>query len=124
MTSRRVLLTSAMENVQTVVWFPDDFDAPSEETCEWFDAWLAGDARRTLVYVGRNFDAAVPYWRKMASRLGPHQREMFQRHQRTLDDIAERAERRSESELNCPWFTIHPGKQHPVTISDPDHGHG
>ena len=61
-----MLISSDMESVDTIVWFPDDYAAPSPEVCQWFDDWLAERPGRTFVYVGRTFDAAPAYWRAMA----------------------------------------------------------
>src|SRR4051812_45252182 len=47
---RRNLVTSAMQSVDAIVWFPNDDRAPSEEVCQWLDAWLAASPGRMLVY--------------------------------------------------------------------------
>lgn len=48
-----------------IIWFPDDFEPPSEEVRAWLEDWLAEAPGRTLVYVGRDFDAAAWYWQKV-----------------------------------------------------------
>lgn len=59
---RRTLVTSEMENADIVVWTPDSDAAPSDEVCEWFDTWLTEYSGRTLVYVGRDFNAGAIYY--------------------------------------------------------------
>lgn len=110
--TRRVIVTSAMANVQTVVWFPDDFAAPSEEACRWFDQWLAADPKRTLIYVGRNFDAAPTYWTKMVSRDAAKQKEFYRRARGSAAGLQFRAGRPKEDELECLWFAIGRGAPH------------
>ncbi len=41
-----------------IVWFPDDFQPPSKKVRHWLEQWLSEAAGRTLIYVGRDFDAA------------------------------------------------------------------
>ncbi len=57
-----------------IVWFPNDFRPPSSETCDWIDNWLAESPGRTLIYVGRDFDAASFYWRKIRPQAPPEQK--------------------------------------------------
>jgi hypothetical protein len=104
--ARRVLLTSDMEAVNTIVWFPDDLAAPSAEVCQWFDDWLAGASGRTLVYVGRGFDGAALYYRKMAPLVSPQQRDEYRKRER--DAIASALPRPlpKGDELECEWFKI------------------
>ena len=47
---------------QTVYWLPDGFAAPSEEAIDKIEDWLEDGWGRTLVFVGRDFDAAMLYW--------------------------------------------------------------
>ncbi len=50
------------QKYQTVYWFPDGFAAPDDETLDRIEAWLAADWNRTLVLVGRDFNAESLYW--------------------------------------------------------------
>jgi hypothetical protein len=50
------------ERADTIVWAPDDFEPPSAPVRAWFERWLAAGAGRTLVYIGRDFDATPGYW--------------------------------------------------------------
>jgi hypothetical protein len=57
------VLSPRIEKADVIVWFPDDFDPPTPEARERLEAWLSAKAGRSLVYVGRHFDAAPRYWR-------------------------------------------------------------
>ncbi|HEY5313883.1 MAG TPA: hypothetical protein VIK18_15245 [Pirellulales bacterium] len=46
----------------TIVWFPNSFEVPDTKVRRWFETWLCQAPGRTLIYVGRDFDAAIPYW--------------------------------------------------------------
>ena len=112
---RSVIITSAMDRVQTIVWFPDDFAAPDEELCDWFDEWLASGSNRTLIYVGRGFDAAPLYWKQMTPLVDGGQVPLYQERR-----IQSRGQTSSVSafptaHLMCQWFEIKPGTLHEVT---------
>lgn len=57
------------ERADCIVWFPDDFQPPSDQVREWFEDWVSARSGRTLVYVGRDFDAAVWYWDRVQDGL-------------------------------------------------------
>jgi hypothetical protein len=114
--TRRMLITSSMDKVQTVVWFPDDRAAPSAEVCQWFNDWLAAGSERTLVYVGRSFDAAPLYWRKMAPLAPKGQQAQYRRRERRAERYSRRPISLEPKELDCEWFKIEPGT--PRTIEE------
>ncbi|MGD9721945.1 MAG: hypothetical protein AB7O59_10475 [Pirellulales bacterium] len=109
-TSRRIIYTAAMERVQTVVWVPNDFSAPNEEVCTFFTDWLANDPERTLVYVGRSYDAEPTYWREMATRVAKEQQPLYRRRVRETRGWVSGAGPLPAAELRCDWFRIEPGK--------------
>lgn len=55
-------LSPRVDNYDVIVWAPDDFEPPGDEYQEFFEDWLHGQTGRTLVYIGRDYDAAVAYW--------------------------------------------------------------
>ena len=57
-------LSPALEKADVIIWFPDNFNGPPEETRDWLEDWLRHGGR-TLVYVGRDYDAAPDYWKKI-----------------------------------------------------------
>jgi hypothetical protein len=54
------------ERADTIVWFPSDLAKPSDEASEWLDDWLLEESGRTLIYVGRDFDAEAGYWKQVS----------------------------------------------------------
>lgn len=65
-------LSPSLENADVIVWFPNDFEPPTEQVEGWLSDWLAaGDPNeppRVLIYVGRDFDAAPDYWQRMQAQ--------------------------------------------------------
>lgn len=103
---RRTLITSDMESVDAIVWFPNDYAAPSPEVIEWFDEWLAERPGRTLVYVGRTFDAAPSYWRAMAPLVSADQQVEYRKREQKAKIEAAFWPRPKSENLTCEWFEI------------------
>src|SRR6478672_9469215 len=100
---RRSLITSAMQSIDAIVWLPNDRQAPSEEVCEWLDTWLAASPGRTLVYVGRHFDAEPIYWQKTAP-LAPEADQAEYRARAVGSRISTSL---TDSKTSaCPWFKL------------------
>lgn len=64
--SNRLSPSTARRDV--IVWFPRDFDDPSEDAEIWVEDWLLTEPNRTLIYVGRDYDSAPSYWDAVANR--------------------------------------------------------
>ena len=101
---RRTLVTSEMASADTIVWFPNDYAAPTVEVCAWFDQWLDERPFRTLVYIGRDFDAAPLYWKHMKGRVGPDQKTAYQMRALKAKLIARRPSDIPTDDLDCQWF--------------------
>lgn len=105
-------LNRRLDLYKTIVWAPDDFAPPSPEARQFLDSWLAADSNRTLVYIGRDYDAASEYWQVMLAQVDDAKREEYQR--RLAHAQSEFAARRSEFPKHepCEWFTMESG--HPT----------
>ena len=67
-------LSPKLEECQTIVWFPDDFAPPTVEQRDFLEWWLYNETGRTVVYVGRDFDATPAYWRQILPIAPPEQK--------------------------------------------------
>ena len=62
-------LSPRIEEFDTILWFPDDYEPPDLEVVARIEAWLEegnygwGQDDRTFVYVARDFNAELLYWR-------------------------------------------------------------
>ncbi|NLE39799.1 MAG: hypothetical protein GX621_17405 [Pirellulaceae bacterium] len=102
--SWRRLSPRLRQRADCIVWFPDDFETPSDEVRFWLEHWLDEEPGRTLIYVGRDFDAATWYWEKIAPQVAAGDRANHRRclvDARLLFDV-----RRSgrPAEQQCDWF--------------------
>jgi hypothetical protein len=66
--TRRILGPELQRTADVIVWFPDDWAPPSSKHQQWFDAWLQGGGGRTLLIVGRDFEAQEQYWAEVNAR--------------------------------------------------------
>jgi hypothetical protein len=108
--TKRILTEALMKKAEVIVWMPDDFQPPSQQVISWFDRWLS-QGGRTLIYVGRDFDAAPGYYDKVIQGAPP-------------DKVAELKRRRGNAQsdyssdraslpvsVDCRWFTIDNSKK-------------
>lgn len=60
-----------LEKYDVIVWFPDDFKPPTAEQRRYLEQWLSNSYQRTLVYVGRDYNAELSYWQHVAANVPP-----------------------------------------------------
>jgi len=105
----RSYLSPRAEEFDVIVWFPDDFQPPGEEPQEFLEEWLYGGRGRTLIYVGRDYDAAIDYWESMMTGAPPEQSvEILRRLARARAEHA-RARAVMPEAAECRWFQVRRG---------------
>ena len=67
--SRR--LSRGVQSSDVVIWAPDDFDLPDKSREAYFDEWISDGSNRTVVYIGRDFDATIRYWEHVVDNTAP-----------------------------------------------------
>jgi hypothetical protein len=73
-------LSPRLDEQDIVVWVPDDFGVPAKEPREFLEDWLSrGDGGRIVVYIGRDYDAAVDYWSDVRPTAPPEDAAEIQR---------------------------------------------
>ena len=98
-------------SADAIVYAPDSFAPPDEVTVAWFEEWLNAKADRTLIYIGRDFDAAPIYWRKIRSQVPAKDQPEVDRRMRAAQ--AEFLIKRSafpDETTDGKWFNIISGK--------------
>ena len=105
-TSWHALSPRLRQRADCIVWFPDDFEPPSAEVRDWLEQWLDDRPDRTLIYVGRDFDAASWYWAKVQPETPREQAaEVAAELGAARAAFQLKRERTAESE-DCDWFTV------------------
>ena len=102
-------LSPRIDESQTIVWFPNKFSGPDQDVRERLEQWLAAGKRRTLIYVGRDFDAPTVYWNKvLAQKPAPPPVKNAEMKSRQTDVVTAAAVRREtlDAAEECEWFSI------------------
>jgi hypothetical protein len=98
-------LSPKLERERVIVWAPDRFGAPQDEETDYFESWLQAEKGRTLVLIGRDYDAAVDYWQRVLKQSTGAQR-LRTRQQLAHAQAGFQARRHAEREDNaCDWFS-------------------
>jgi hypothetical protein len=104
--SRASLSPGLADTADAIIWFPDDFHVPNPQVVAWLERWLASQDGRTLVYVGRDFDAAPDYWQTILPTAPPAQ----QAEAKLRFDEATSTFNQARSSVvdgeSCNWFTV------------------
>jgi hypothetical protein len=64
-------LSPRVEKYDVIVWFPNDFKPPTAEQREYLEQWLKTGFGRTVVYVGRDYNAEIDYWQRVLQEAPP-----------------------------------------------------
>lgn len=101
-----------LESADTIVWFPDDFDPPSAKHRKYLEEWLQADTsrQRTVIYVGRDFDAAAEYWRQAVPYAKPEH--VAEYHRKRAEAISKWNSERAQipADTYARWFMLKSAK--------------
>ena len=109
-------LSPAIESAKVLVWFPDDFDVPAVKVVQFLENWLMQASGRTLIYVGRDYDATVTYWKRMLSASLPESRFEIRRRLATAKSEHHRQRMAGAKKTACDWFTIKEAGTYPQDV--------
>ncbi len=99
-------LSPRLEDSQVIVWAPDDFEPPDEAHRNYLERWLSRKPGRTLVYIGRDFDAASLYWSKVQPAAPPEQMMEIARRSAEARADHDRLQSSTPNEQDCEWFDL------------------
>jgi hypothetical protein len=89
-----------------IVWFPDDFEPPSPKVIDWLEGWMKAKPGRTLIYVGRDFDATPNYWRSIRPQVPSEEQPEIERRLAKAEFWIEKARKESLKTDTTEWFSI------------------
>lgn len=110
------------EKADTIVWAPNDFDPPSEKHRLYLENWLMAKNGRTVVYIGRDYDASVAYWRKAMPLAPIEQQAEFQSNlSKAAIEVTSQRMSIPAQDVYARWFTMKVGqpKQTVTTLQGP-----
>ncbi len=102
------LMSPALDKADVIVWFPSDHKVPTPEAQTWLYEWLSLSAdSKTLIFVGRDYDAAPLYWRSAQTLAPPAQRPQFKRREGMARSEFLTTRGAGPTSGSCgDWFTI------------------
>ena len=104
--SRR-FLSPKIHDYDVIVWAPDDFQPPDDDVRGFLEDWLARGPKRTLVYIGRDYDAEIAYWEAILDAAPAEQRvEVLRRLARARAAYAARRASMPDDQAT-DWFSMH-----------------
>lgn len=98
-----------VDNAEVVVWIPDRYASPSKPTREFFEDWLAANPNRTLIFVGRDYDATTTYWQYLVDHAPADKPGQYIEARKKLAEarVAEATQRSVyDPKDDCDWFAI------------------
>jgi hypothetical protein len=104
-------LSPKLESADAIVWIPDDFAPPTDEQQQFLEDWLWAGVDRTLVYVGRDYDAATRYWEQARTTAPPEQEMELARRQAMAQSEFDAARAVIPREEDCGWFNLRAATQ-------------
>jgi hypothetical protein len=97
-------LSPRLDTADVIIWFPDDFQPPTDEQRMNLEQWLRRGTGRTLVYVGRDYDSAPGYWRRVQPEAPPGQAMEIARRLAMAESDHDTSRLRMPTEEDCGWF--------------------
>ena len=94
------------ERADVIVWFPDRYRPPGEGSREFLESWLYDSPDRTLVIVGRDYDASVEYWQKSLEMVPAEDKLETRRRSARRQTGFARERSGFPSQENCNWYKI------------------
>lgn len=95
-----------LEHADVLVWFDSDFEPPSPAQRAFVERWLSHGDSRTLVYVGRDYDGEIEYWRQLEGLVPSDQWEESRRRYGRAKSKFEQ-ERQATQKIPTRWFVAH-----------------
>lgn len=101
------------DKADVIVWIPDSFELPDKKQRDFLESWLKKGRGRTLIYVGRDYDAAGEYYRQIAPQLSAAEAATFKRHEAEARSDYDSRRWEMPKEEYARWFTARrDGKKH------------
>lgn len=115
-------LSPRLESFDVIVLVGQSYGPPGKAARDWLERWLAEKDGRSLVYFGRDFNAAVYYRQRTYAQLDDDRkpRAAFQQAKFQTDELNLRLRELPESTF-CGWFymDVGPGRRSYDTFTGP-----
>jgi len=113
--SSRRYLSPKLAEADVIIWCPEDFAPPSEDTRKWLDRWL-NRGGRTMIYVGRDYDAEPDYWPEVIPQMPAAQQAEGQRRAGNAKQSFDLHRKDVPEEADAEWYSVD-GKAKPRDVT-------
>ena len=109
-------LSPKVNDSDIVVWVPDNFKPPTKEQRQFLEDFLEAGVNKTVIYVGRDYNAAVEYWDDVQPLVPERQTDEALRRRAETRAAHEAARAKMPKQEYARWFTARrDGKPRKVT---------
>ena len=91
----------------TVFWIPDNFRPPNQKAVDSVEDWLESEPNKTLVYIARDYDAAIVYWdhlRNSSSATKKAGEETSRNYADSLSSHLSKSTLGNDQQKSCAWY--------------------
>lgn len=99
-------LSPKLDKVDTIVWFPDSIKPPTEKQREWLEKWLSEKYDRTLIYVGRDYDAEIVYWESVLPNAPKGEKPKIQTRLDLAKKSLDQLRKSLPDDKDAEWFVV------------------
>lgn len=99
-------LSPKLQRADVIVWAPDRYRPPTVDERLYLEQWLADRADRTLIYIGRDYDAAIAYWEYILPLAPVSQAPELARRLSTARAAQDASRAALPEEEFCDWFVL------------------
>jgi hypothetical protein len=99
-------LSPKVHEFDVIVWAPDDYEPPTKEQRDFLEDWLATGEGKTVIYIGRDYSAAVDYWQRVAPQVPPAQADEALRRLAEARAAHEAARSSMPAKQYSRWFVV------------------
>ncbi len=102
--TKRFLSPKIGKDHNIIVWAPDDFAPPADDVQEFLENLLYEGEIQTVIYIGRDYDAAITYWEKVQPNAPPDQAVEVARRLAKARANHNRERSAITQDSGCRWF--------------------
>ncbi|TWT30047.1 DUF4350 domain-containing protein [Blastopirellula retiformator] len=99
-------LSPRIEQSDVIVWAPNSFSPPTQEVRDYLETWLQAAPDRTLIYIDRDFDAAIEYWNTMTETASAEQLLTAQREKGIAQHDFDQISAGAANKFDCEWYAV------------------
>ena len=99
-------MSPKLRRADVIVWFPDSFEPPSVQQRDFLEDWLSRESGRSLIYVGRDYNAEITYWDSVIGGASSNDVQEFQLRRGNAQSQHDLERSSMPAEAFAGWFVV------------------